>query len=295
MEHTLPLETVAPFLGTLLADRTAGRNIVYACGEPDLFGREITPQDILSQRDSVMPRFAKDSHRKKSRQRSRAEVFTPSWICNMMNNLADSRWFGYGDAFNTEDKDGHTWEPSPAPVRFPEGKTWQGYVLSDRLEIACGEAPYLVSRYDAVTGKSIPVPERIGLLDRKLRVTGENAKNREEWLRYAGLSLQSTYGFEYQGDSLFLARCNALLTVAEHFWDAFHDTIPPEIMGQFAFTVSWNIWQMDGLSLCIPDRRFSFSLYQKAEDKEKFLEDFVPCRIFDWKEKKELLFRTLAG
>lgn len=43
-----------------------------------------------------------------------------------------------------------------------------------RLEISCGEAPYLVSRYDSVTGKTIKIKNRIGLLDRKLRIVSEN-------------------------------------------------------------------------------------------------------------------------
>jgi hypothetical protein len=38
------------------------------------------------------------------------------------------------------------------------------------MEISCGEAPYLVSRYDTVSGNIISVDDRIGLLDRKLRV-----------------------------------------------------------------------------------------------------------------------------
>ena len=31
------------------------------------------------------------------------------------------------------------------------------------MEITCGEAPYLVSRYDAVTGEVINLKSRIGL------------------------------------------------------------------------------------------------------------------------------------
>ena len=42
------------------------------------------------------------------------------------------------------------------------------------MEITCGEAPYLVSRYDVVKGEIIPVEDRIGILDRKLRVINEN-------------------------------------------------------------------------------------------------------------------------
>ena len=40
--------------------------------------------------------------------------------------------------------------------------------------MACGEAPYLCSRYDATTGDLIPVLRRIGLLDRKLLLVNAN-------------------------------------------------------------------------------------------------------------------------
>ena len=106
------------------------------------------------------------------------------------------------------------------PVQFPAcgGKTpaWVQYVQSRRLEVTCGEAPFLASRYDAATGEMIPVARRIGILDRKLRVVSENAATEEEWLKFATHAVQSTYGYEYQGDNLLLARVNLLLTYAEH-------------------------------------------------------------------------------
>ena len=90
------------------------------------------------------------------------------------------------------------------------------YVQSRRLEVTCGEAPFLASRYDAATGEMIPVARRIGILDRKLRVVSENVTTEDEWRKYATHAVQSTYGYEYQGDNLLLARVNLLLTYAEH-------------------------------------------------------------------------------
>ena len=46
-------------------------------------------------------------------------------------------------------------------------KTWIDYVNDKRLEVSCGEAPYIVSRYDTVTGIIIDPKDRIGILDRK--------------------------------------------------------------------------------------------------------------------------------
>lgn len=149
-----------------------------------------------------------------------AEVFTPSWICNKQNNLVDNAWFGRECVFNTEvdNPDGfHTWIVNAEPVVFPEGKTWRDYVNENRLEITCGEAPYLVSRYDTVTGEPIPVERRIGLLDRKLRIVGENTETATDWLKAAQAAYMSTYGYEWQGDNLILAREALLYTFIDYY------------------------------------------------------------------------------
>ena len=91
----------------------------------------------------------------------------------MMNGYADEVWFGQKEVFFQD-------RMPTATVEFPRGKRWERYVDSRRLEITCGEAPYLVSRYDAETGEVIPIRERIGLLDRKLRVVGENTRTEED-------------------------------------------------------------------------------------------------------------------
>ena len=73
-----------------------------------------------------------------NRTRKAAEVFTPSWICNEMNNHCDEQWFGRPNVFNTPN--GHDWTPYPWPIWFEEDKQskragWKKYVDSKRLEI----------------------------------------------------------------------------------------------------------------------------------------------------------------
>ena len=97
----------------------------------------------------IVPRSVKSRQQQQQRSREMAEVFTPSWICNAQNNLVDDAWFGREGVFNTENPD-HTWMVNTDPITFPEGKTWRDYVRDTRLEITCGEAPYIVSRYDTV-------------------------------------------------------------------------------------------------------------------------------------------------
>ena len=106
-----------------------------------------------------------------ARTKSKAEVFTPSWVVCYMNNKCDDDWFGRENVFNT--LSGEHWESTKEPVYFKKERDWQRYVDSRRLEITCGEAPYLVSRYDAATGEELPIENRIGILDRKLRVVNE--------------------------------------------------------------------------------------------------------------------------
>lgn len=171
-----------PIMETLLADRTTGRNIIWADSEYEALGAGYAPGDeITYERISgtssgvVKPRVAKAAERQSARTRTRAEVFTPSWLVNQMANALDEGWFRHPGAFNAESDGG--WDASPGPVAFPKakGRGWHAYVESRRLEITCGEAPFLCSRYDAATGTPIAVAERVGVLDRKLRVVGTAA------------------------------------------------------------------------------------------------------------------------
>lgn len=184
-------------LDILLQDKTTKKNIIWATddyaelGEHYGFKQEIRPELIAGEQDSlVQPRVEKALEHQTNRTRDKAEVFTPSWICNAQNNLVDEQWFGRKDIFNIQKN--IEWKATTEKIVFPDDRqhTWQKYVDAQRLEISCGEAPYLVSRYDTVTGKFIPVAQRIGLLDRKLRVVGENTSTEADgsWSESTGAS-----------------------------------------------------------------------------------------------------------
>ena len=246
-------------LSVLLIDRTTNKNIIWATDDYSELGSgygffdKITVKKITGENDGVIkPRVEKSKEQQSARSKDKAEVFTPSWVCNAQNNLIDDAWFGKSrKRFNSEKENG--WTVNYYPIKFEQsGKTWQDYVLSNRIEITCGEAPYLTSRYDAVTGKYIAPGTRIGLLDRKLRVISENIKTPTAWLNWAKKALQSTYGFEWQGDNIVLARENLLYTVVEFYFDKFGKEIKKEILLEFAEIISWNIWQMDGIKFVKP-------------------------------------------
>lgn len=256
-------ELTPDILEILLRDHTTNRNIFWATncyselGEGYQYNDQISVESISGNNTGVViPRAFKTQEQQRQRSREMAEVFTPAWICNKQNNLIDNAWFGREGIFNSEidREDGdHSWTVNPNPVVFPDGMTWRDYVNEDRLEITCGEAPYLVSRYDSVTGMEIPLGERIGFIDRKLRVVGENTTSSGEWLKGAQAAFQSVYGYDWQGDNVLLARKNLLMSFIDYYRDRFGKYPQKKSILYIAYIISWNIWQMDGLKGVIPD------------------------------------------
>lgn len=284
------LEQDSSLLDLLLADKTTGTNIIWASSDYEEYGdayrhdRPITPELITGDKsDVIQPRIQKSKDSQTSRTRDKAEVFTPSWVCNAQNNLVDQAWFGRKVIFNTES--GTTWKATKYRVNFPKklGKTWEDYVRCPRMEIACGEAPYLVSRYDTVTGQPIRLRQRIGLLDRKLRVVHENVKDDEQWFYWVKEAYKSIYAFEYQGDSLLLARENLLLTFMD--WVRHREKRNPtsEELREIAEIIAWNIFQMDGLKLVVP-----MSCRDEPDNDNMFGEPETHpcpgCKLNDWRQ-----------
>jgi hypothetical protein len=283
-------------------------NIFWATGDYEQRGEgyaykdQIVPEKIVGANGRViMPRVLKDKDLQVARSKDKAEVFTPSWVCNAQNNLVDEAWFGRKDVFNREvlNEDGtHTWIPTEGKIEFPEGKSWKSYVSDNRMEITCGEAPYLVSRYDTTTGEPIPLASRIGLLDRKLRIVSENCDSSKDWLEMARRAYQHTYGYEWQGDNLLLAREALLCTFIEYYMAKFNGKTPiKKSIEGIARIISWNLWQMDGLKMVIPDscdEVYNESLFgekQKVECeacKKGETKGHIGrrCLIRDWNKKK---------
>ena len=320
-------------LESLLCDRTTGRNIIWADNEYETLGDgyygddEITVDKITGPNAGVIkPRIAKELGQRSQRTKTRAEVFSPSWLCNQMNNDFDEVWFGRRDVFNVEDD--QSWEVKQEPIEFPKGKKgcgWHAYVEAPELEITCGEAPFVCSRYDAVTGDKLAVRERVGFLDRKLRVVSEKTKTRKEWVRRALDALRASYGFEYQGDNLLIARINVFETFVEHFHDRWGGVPTLEELDQAAWIVSWNFWQMNGLNDAVPTNKMDveiestlgtfeepelqpiqtslFDLFDdvfldettKESDEEQPKETVPLCVLYDWRNGEPFELASLKG
>ena len=301
-------------LNILLKDNSSGKNIIWATDDYTQYDetytkdRQITVFSVTGKNGTIIkPRVEKTKQEQLTRVRDKAEVFTPSWICNKQNNLVDNAWFGRENVFNVEQE--KTWTATQEKIVFSteDGKTWQDYVKANRLEISCGEAPYLASRYDTVSGNTIPVKERIGLLDRKLRVVSENVEGEQEWYEWAKQAVKSVYGYEWQGDNVFLARENLLFTFSDYYEDKFNKKPSKDWLREIAEILSWNIWQMDGLKFVIPNSckhgTETEAFLWGDETHEEVCEgckknnpkkhNGIYCYVMDWETNKKVKFVSL--
>jgi len=271
------LELSPEVLRILLRDHTTGKNIFWATHDYESLGpaydyhSEILPELITGEQGTVIrPRVLKTKANQTDRSKDMAEVFTPSWICDAQNNLVET---ALSSSSSGEDGKG------------------LDYVRTTCLEITCGEAPYLVSRYDAATGEPIPLGKRVGLLDRKLRLVSQNTETSDEWLEWAKVAFQNIYGYEWQGDSLLLARQNLLLTFIDYYKAKFSQAPPAESINTIADIISWNLWQMDGLRGTPPDYP------SPGELQDNPLPDMFTtyCMIKDWEKNKEIRYVDLLN
>lgn len=305
------LEKYPDAFKVLLKDRTTKKNIFWATndykdmGEGFQYDDEIKSENITGEHGQVVkPRALKHRDIQAQRSKDMAEVFTPSWVCNTQNNLVDEVWFGRRYVFNREiinEDNTQTWETIDEPVSFenvPNNKSWKDYVRDTRLEITCGEAPYLASRYDTTSGEYIPIKNRIGLLDRKLRIISENCNESGVWLEMAQEAYKNIYGYEWQGDNLLIARESLLCTFIEYYNEKFGKMPWPKSVNAIAEIISWNIWQMDGLKMVIPnscDHVYEEDVFGKknkcscpaCEKGTTYGHIGIICMIKNWRRPKE--------
>lgn len=285
-------------LDILLQDKTTFKNILWATDSYEANGEYFAPNapitaNLVTGKNGklIQPRAVKSKEEQLLRTRDKAEVFTPLSIVKQMNDACDTK-------------------------RITKNN-WQEYVALLKLEITCGEAPFIVSRYDPVSDKQelLPLAERVGFLDKKLTVVSKYCTTQDEWLKWAKIAFQSSYGYEWQGDSLLIARENLLYTFIDYYQDKFKETPSTELQKEIAEIIVWNIFQMDGLKYVIPMScktekvtiKGAETLFGKEDDQvvEK------PCagcenktaknhngtyvRIMNWKEDKVIRFVDIVN
>jgi len=260
-------------LEILLQDKTTGETILWATDSYEQKGEKYTPlapitADLITGKNGslIQPRAVKSKEEQLLRTRDKAEVFTPLSIVKQMNEACDTK-------------------------RVTKNN-WQEYVALLKLEITCGEAPYIVSRYDPVSDSKelVPLSKRVGFLDYKLKVISKYCETNEEWIKWSKIAFQSSYGYEWQGDSLLIARENLLYTFIDYYQAQFNESPSLELQKEIAEIIVWNIFQMDGLKYVIPMSCKTEKVNIKGEDNlfEK-KDDYVvekPCPGCDKKKAK---------
>lgn len=280
-------------LDILLQDKTTGNTILWATDSYDQKRKKFASfapitSDLVTGKNGklIQPRSVKSKEEQLLRTRDKAEVFTPLSIVKQMNDACDTK-------------------------RITKNN-WQEYVALLKLEITCGEAPFIVSRYDPVSDKQelLPLAERVGFLDKKLTVVSKYCTTQDEWLKWAKIAFQSSYGYEWQGDSLLIARENLLYTFIDYYQDKFKETPSTELQKEIAEIIVWNIFQMDGLKYVIPMScktqkiiiRGEETLFGKEDDyvieqecescanKTNKKHNGIYVKIMDWKNNKRKRF-----
>lgn len=262
-------EMMPEILDILLIDRTKSnqrytKNIIWANDNfkylnPKLYGAEAEiKSDLITGKMAglIKPRSMKSEDQQKVRTKSKAEVFTPTWIVKLQNDEVDKNYI---------DDDVET------------------YISRKWLEITCGEAPYITSRYDMTTGKYIELKDRVGFLDRKLQRINDEIDDKISWQKYVEKAYKASYGFEWSGDSLFLARENLLFTYIDYFIDKWNEEPLKEFIKDIAIIISYNLFQMDGLKYIIP-------LSEKIEIVEEIQLDFL-----DDNDKEDKKIKIIPG
>lgn len=280
------LYTQMPYIfEILLLDRTTSstkrsQNIIWANDNYKKYGAEayaataqIRPELITGRRGKlIMPRALKTAELQKKRTQKKAEVFTPTWIVKIQNDAVDAD-------YKTDDLETYT------------RRKW--------LEITCGEAPYMATRYDMGNGVLIPLAERQGFIDRKLARINTEVIDKAEWQRLVELAYKTSYGFEWNGDSLLLARENLLYTYRDYYTDKWGESPTYGLFEVIATIISYNVFQMDGLTYNVPlsgtkerVQEYQLSLFDMEEpEKEEWI--IVPgkrVRIMNWDTNKMEFF-----
>ena len=280
VQENIIRQSMPRILDILLIDRTTStpsktRNIIWATNNYKKYGAQVYDENSEIKTELVTgimgnlikPRALKDREMQLSRTKSKAEVFTPVWIVKKENDEVDKTY--RNDDLET-------------------------YVSRKWIEITCGEAPYMTSRYDMETGNLILLKNRVGFIDRKLERINREIDDKAEWQRLVELAYKSSYGFEWSGDSLLIARENLLYTYRDFYVEKWGEEPLYGLFEEIAKIISYNIFQMDGVKYIIPlsekrERKLSveISLFDDDEPEEEWIvQSGKRVRIMNWDTNK---------
>lgn len=271
LDNSAILRENESLLSLLLKDHTTGKNIKWGTDSYINHGysfrddQEIKIDLITGWYEGfIRPRVDKDIDIQLERQRNRAEVFTPSWVIKLQVDAA---------------------------LKDMQELPLTEFIQTKWLEITCGEAPYMVNRYDMETGEVIPLKERSGFIDVKFKKLNEAIESEEEWLKLAVEIYKASYGYEYQGDSLLLARENLILTFIDNYFYMFEAFPKEKTLLEITKIISLNVFQMDGLTYEVPysnggleESSTQLNLFEEVEVKENITPELATIKL--WQENK---------
>ena len=276
-------EQMPDILDILLIDRTTStsrtkKNIIWANENYIKYGgmayvaTEPIKPGLLAGRMKkiIIPRALKSPELQKERTKSKAEVFTPTWLVKKQNDEVEQNYL---------DDDLET------------------YVKRKWLEMACGEAPYMATRYDMETGKVVPLAERAGFVDRKLKRINEEVYDKAEWQRLVEEAYKASYGFEWNGDSLLIARENLLYTYYDYYFAKWSESPLHGLFEDIAKIISYNVFQMDGLKCIIPftEKReriveYQMSLFDDEPEEQWIVKTGKRVKVMNWEMNRMEFF-----
>ena len=146
------------------------------------------------------------------------------------------------------------------------------------------------------TGEIVPLNERVGFVDRKLKRINAEVEDKAEWQRLVEEAYKSSYGFEWSGDSLLLARENLLYTYRDYYLSKWLEEPLYGLFEDIAEIISYNIFQMDGLKYIIPlseklqkVESFQMSLFDFDDEepaKEWIIKPGKRVKLMNWETNK---------
>ena len=277
-------ELMPDVLDLLLIDRTTStarrtKNIIWANENYLHYGHknyaptaQLKPALLTGAMGHIIkPRALKSKVLQKERTKAKAEVFTPTWIVKKQNDVLEQDYLN---------------------------DSLESYVKRIWIEITCGEAPYMTTRYEMETGDIIPLNERVGFVDRKLKRINAEVSDKAEWQRLVTEAYKASYGFDWNGDSLLLARENLLYTYRDNYVFKWQEEPTEGLFKEIAEIISYNVFQMDALKYIIPltEKRekivnLQMSFFPDEEPAEQWsIKPGKRVKIMNWTTKKMEFF-----
>lgn len=120
-------------------------------------------------------------------------------------------------------------------------------------------------------------------------------------------AFKSMYGYEWQGDSVLIARENLLYSFVDYYRFKFSKEPSKNEIIEIAEIISWNIWQMDGIRYVVPnsccnEETVDYSLFDTKVTKieclgckknKPLLHNGVYCKIMNWNTNRKMKFVSL--